>query len=449
MDSKKIEIAKWLLDPDKNQVLPDDLSFLGSRLKELGLLKIYQEIELPLIEILDDMQMSGIKVDVKILEKLSGDLSRQLDLISRSVFKNVDLAGSGFNLNSPKQLSEILFQKLKIDTRGIPRRKTGFYSTDAETLLKIKDRHPIIPLLLEYRELFKIKSTYAEPLLFLMAKDGRVHTTFLQTGTATGRLSSQNPNLQNIPIFSEWGKKLRRAFVAEKGFSLASFDYSQIELRILASVAEDRKMIEAFEKDMDIHVLTAANVYNVDISKVTSEMRRFAKTLNFGIIYGMGPEAFARASGLSREEAEIFISEYFNDFHSIKSWQQKIIEEARKSGYVENLNGRKRFLPNLNSPNRRLSAAAERMAINMPIQGLAADVIKIAMFKVTELLKNNNWRPKQARLLLSIHDELIFEIRDDILKQATSLIKKEMESAYALKVSLKVDFAYGKNWSEL
>ncbi|MEK7191942.1 MAG: DNA polymerase [Patescibacteria group bacterium] len=445
-DRKKIELAKWILDPDKAQQLPDDLGLLEKKIGELGLDKIYREIELPLAPILEDMKKIGIKADARILDKLSKELNKEIVELEKKIY---GLAGLPFNLNSPKQLSEILFEKLKIDSAGIPRRKTGAFSTDVEALTKIKDRHLIVAPILDYRELFKIKSTYIDPLRELIGRDGRIHTTFIQTGTSTGRLSSQNPNLQNIPILSEWGKKLREAFVAEQGFSFAALDYSQIELRVLASVAQDEKMIEAFKNDLDIHKMTASNVFNIPVEKVTPEMRQLAKTLNFGVIYGMGPDAFARTSGLNRAEASKFIKEYFSDFADIKRWQEKTINMARQTGYVETLNGRKRWLANIMSPNRRLAAEAERMAINMPIQGLAADIIKIAMIKTMEILKQKNWHMKKIRLLLSIHDELLFEIEDDILKQAADLIKKEMEGAYTLAIPIKVNLAIGKNWANV
>ncbi|OGY65703.1 MAG: hypothetical protein A3A16_03750 [Candidatus Harrisonbacteria bacterium RIFCSPLOWO2_01_FULL_44_18] len=447
LESQKIEIAKWLLNPDKQQKLPDEWNQLKERLKKEGLEKIFHEIELPLAPILEEMEKIGIKVDLEILERLSKKMAKELDALVKIIYKK---AGAVFNLNSPKQLSEILFEKLKIDTAGVPKTKTGIRSTDAAALEKIKN-HPIVDLILQYRELFKIRSTYVEPLKKLAGLDAkhRIHTQFLQTGTVTGRLASQNPNLQNIPILSKWGTELRKAFVAESGYTLASFDYSQIELRVLASVAGDPKMIEAFQNDLDIHILTASQVFNVDTKEVSKDQRRFAKTLNFGIIYGMGPDAFARNTGLTREEAENFISEYFNDFLEVKRWQEKIIDKTRRLGYVENLNGRKRWLPEIISMNQRIAREAERAAINMPIQGLAADIIKLAMIKIARKLKEKNWWNDKTRLLLSIHDELLFEISNDILKEAIALIKNEMESAYKLAIPLKVEAAYGENWAEL
>lgn len=445
-DEKKIELARWLLDPDGQKALPKNLSLLEHHLKEESVYDIYKNIELPLVEILEDMREAGIKVDVKYLDELGKELRRELDGLVKKIYK---LAGGEFNINSPKQLSEILFQKLKINSEGILKRKTGAFATDVETLLALKDRHPIIEPMLKYREIFKVKSTYVEPLGELADKKGRIHTTFVQTGAATGRFSSRDPNLQNIPIIGELGKKVRRAFVAEKGFSLAAFDYSQIELRVLATVSKDPAMIEAFEKDLDIHKLTASKVFNVPLEKVTLEMRSAAKTLNFGVSYGMGPMAFAKQSGLGVNEARKFIEEYYSDFVSVKKWQQETIAAARKNGYVANLNGRKRWLPNINWPGRRYASEAERAAINMPIQGLAADIIKIAMVRVADLLKKKGWYGEKVRMLLTIHDELIFEVKDDILKEVVPLLKTEMEDAYKLAVPLKVDNAVGKDWSEI
>ncbi|KKU77336.1 MAG: polymerase protein, partial [Candidatus Giovannonibacteria bacterium GW2011_GWB1_47_6b] len=317
---KKIELARWLLNPDHPSAGEASLSTLEKQLRELGLYKVYSEIELPLVEILDAMQTIGVKVDLNYLARLSKEMDGEIAGLVKNIYK---LAGGVVNLNSPKQLSKLLFEKLKISDKGIRKTKTGLRSTDVETLALIRKSHKIVEPILKYREIFKLKSTYVEPLRELADKNGRIHTTFVQTGTGTGRLSSQNPNIQNIPITSEWGKKIRAAFVAEAGYKIAAFDYSQIELRVLASVSGDKKMIEAFKKDMDIHRLTASQVYNVPAEKVTPEMRHVAKTLNFGVAYGMGPNAFAQVSGLSVEEARKFIKEYYNDFYEVKLWQEK------------------------------------------------------------------------------------------------------------------------------
>ncbi len=441
---KKIEIASWLLDPDKQQTLPDDLPALEKQLKELGLYKLYEEVELPLVPILESMNKIGVKVDVPYLAKLSKSLDTEISSLVKKIYKQAD---GEFNLNSPKQMGEVLFDRMGISGEGLKKTKTGQRSTDAETLEILSDRHPIVKDILHYREIFKIKSTYVGPLAELADKNGRVHTTLVQTGAATGRFSSKDPNLQNIPISGEWGKQIRRVFISEKGYQIASFDYSQIELRVLATVSKDPKMIDAFKQDLDIHKLTAAQIYGVPLEKVTSEMRSAAKTLNFGVSYGMGAMAFSKQSGLSFAEAKKFIDDYFAKFSNVKKWQEETIFVAKENKYVTNLNGRRRWLPGINWPNRRFAAESERVAINMPIQGLAADIIKLAMIKVDNLIKKNKWGDK-VRLLLSIHDELLLEIADDILKEAVPLIHKEMEGAYKLAVPLKVDSSTGKNWGE-
>ncbi len=323
-EAKKIELAQFLLDPDNppsreaSDGRADELSALEQRLQRANLMKVYREIELPLVSVLEEMHEVGIKVDPDYLKALSKDLEKEIIKLVKEIYKQ---AGGEFNLNSPKQLSGILFEKLKINPEGIPKKKTGAFSTDAETLNFIKDRHPIVPPMLRYRELYKLQSTYVMPLQELVAKDGRIHTSFIQTGAATGRLSSQNPNLQNIPVSTEWGKKIRGAFIADKGNGLVSLDYSQIELRVLASVAADKEMIAAFKEGLDIHKVTASKVFDTPLEKVTKEMRNLAKTLNFGVIYGTGPNAFCQTSGIPLAEAKRFIAEYFADFSSIKHWQ--------------------------------------------------------------------------------------------------------------------------------
>ncbi len=445
-EAKKIEVAQWFLYPDRKMGMPLDWPTLEKNLRLANLGKIFDEIELPLVSVLEEMHEVGIKVDFDYLKKLSKDLDTEITKLVKEIYEQ---AGEELNLNSPKQLSGLLFEKLGINPEGIPRKKTGAYSTDAETLNLIKDRHPIVAPMLKYRELYKLQSTYVLPLQELTAKDGRIHTTFVQTGTGTGRLSSKDPNLQNIPTTTEWGKKIRGAFIAEKENSLISLDYSQIELRVLASVAGDPAMIEAFKKGTDIHKLTASNVFNVPLEKVTSEMRSLAKTLNFGVIYGMGPNAFAQTGNISVEEAKKFIAEYFSDFASVKGWQEDMIRRAKKDKFVENLNGRRRLVPGITHPNRRFSSEAERVVTNMPIQGLAADIIKLAMIKCDDLIHRKKWQNK-VRLLLSIHDELIFEVDDKMVEEVLPEIKKVMEGAYKLQsVELKVDSAVSKSWSGL
>lgn len=461
-----IGVAYWLLNPDEEGYSPESLSrkylhreyngsredlnelykFAGDKLKEYKLEKLFYETEMPLMEVLADMEILGIKLDINYLKKLEEELGKRINDLVEMIYKE---AGESFNINSPKQLSHILFNKLKIDANRIRKTKGGSISTDIETLSVIKDLHPIAEHLISYREFFKLQSTYVVPLRELVDNNGRVHTTYIQTGTSTGRLSSQNPNLQNIPIEGEWASELRKAFIAEKGYKLAVFDYSQIELRILASVSGDPKMMEAFNNDLDIHKMTAANVFNTLLGNVTPAMRRMAKTLNFGVIYGMGANAFAQTSGLSVVEARKFIQEYFSDFKKIKDWQEEVKAQARACGYVTNLNGRRRWFLEAVSTLQRQAAEAERAAINFPVQGLAADIIKMAMLKISEELKKEKWWGNKARLLLTIHDELLFEIDEGIIKKAVKLISHLMESVYELEVPIKVSVKTGENWGEL
>ncbi|MDO8429993.1 MAG: DNA polymerase [bacterium] len=454
-------VAFWLINPDEEEYTSEYLSkkffhkerasneelykFAQKKLKEYKLEKLFYDVEMPLAEVLADMEIRGIKSKVQSLKSLDKDLGGQLQKLTKAIYKE---AGKTFNINSPKQLGQILFQSLKIDITGVKKTRGGAISTDIGTLMTIQNRHPIVKYLLEYRELFKLQSTYVRPLQDLIDKDARVHTTYIQTGTSTGRLSSQNPNLQNIPTGSDWATKLRQTFISEKGYQLASFDYSQIELRVLASLSGDPKMIEAFNNDLDIHKLTAANVFNVPLEKVTPEMRRLAKTLNFGVVYGMGAIAFSKTSGLNFSEAKKFIEEYFNDFKKIKEWQEEIKSQARTHGYVTNLNGRRRWLLEATSTFRGEAAEAERAAINMPVQGLAADIIKMAMVKIAEEIKKRKWEDK-VRMLLTIHDELIFEMSDDIIKEATKLIQRLMEGVYEIEVPIRVNVKIGKNWGDL
>lgn len=400
--------------------------------------KIANEMEIPLTPILKEMENWGIKVSLKKLGEIEKTLSDELNQLTKEIHKE---AGTVFNINSPKQLLEILKEKFQL--------KITSTNYDKLVSLKSKIRTPgvlkFIDLILKYRELFKLKSTYIEPLTELAKAntESRIHPTFVQLKAATGRITCENPNLQNVP------ENIRSVFIAEKGFKLASFDYSQIELRILASVTGDKKMIEAFEKNMDIHQITASNIFNVPPESVDNKMRRLAKTLNFGIAYGMGPRSLAQQSGLSVEEAKKFIREYFADFSSIKKWQEQVILKAQQDGFVENLNGRIRPLPEITSFNQRFRSEAERMAINFPIQSLAADIIKLAMIKTKEKLAEAGFWGTKAKMLLTIHDELVFEIKDDVdLKKIVDLIDATMESSYKIKVPLNVNAKVGENWGE-
>ena len=443
-EEQKIKIAQWLLNPDQeNYEAPANLAVLERALKKFGVWKVYEEIELPLIPILEEMHGVGIKADREWLLRESKNSAKELAALEKDIYRKI---GKRFNLNSPQQLGEILFgappEGLGIAAGKRARTKTGGYATDAAALETIRGAHPAVPRILRYRKIFKLRSTYLEPLHALTGKDGRVHTTYLQTVTGTGRLSSENPNLQNVP------PEIKPAFVAEKGFLLAAFDYSQIELRVLASVSGDESMLAAFHKGEDIHALTAAQIYGVSRERVTQEMRQVAKTLNFGIIYGMGSAAFAAVAGITREEAQNFIDEYFVRFSGVRRWQEKVLREARATGMVTNQNNRRRLVPAIVSPNRRFAAEAERKAFNFPIQSVAADIIKLAMIRVRELVRRKKWDAR-CRMLLTIHDELLFEAENGMIREAREEIVGAMEAAYPLKVPLVVNASSGARWSEL
>jgi len=404
----------------------------GHRLEADASAETIQKIEKPLIPVLRQMEMWGIKVDLEKLKEMNLDVNKKIDELVKKIYR--ETGGEIFNINSPKQLTKILHEKFSINLK----------STNAQKLETLKEKPEIINLILKYRELFKLKSTYIEPLAKLIKNDGRIHTTFIQFGAATGRLTSENPNLQNIPEI------IRPVFVAEKNHKFAAFDYSQIELRILATLTDDPKMLEFFKRGEDIHTMTASQIFNVPPDNVVPQMRRVAKTLNFGIIYGMGVRKFSQESGLSQNEAKKFIAEYFKNFSTIKKWHQDVITQARINGFVENLNGRKRNLPGINSLNPRERSESERMAINFPIQSLAADIIKLAMVKTKEKLEEMKVWGTDVKMLLSIHDELIFEIKEtEELNKIAEAIKKTMESVYKLKIPLKVNVKIGDTWGEL
>lgn len=446
-DLSKIVFRELGLRIEAEQVLFlkiwDLKSKLEQKLKENELNFIFEKIEMPLIGVLAEIERAGVKIDVSVLKTISEEVAGRISNYEKKIY---NLAGGEFNVNSPAQLSQILFEKLKVPTKGLRKTPGGVISTQASELLKIKDQ-PIVALILEYRELAKLKNTYLDALPVLVnPKTGRLHTTFIQTGTATGRLASERPNLQNIPIRSALGKKIRSAFVAEGGWSLVAFDYSQIELRIIASVAGDKKMIEAFKAGKDIHRLTAAEVNDIDESKVSDELRRQAKALNFGVIYGMSAKSFAETAGISQEQAERFIEEYFNDFSGIKNYIDEAKQKAVRDGYVKTLLGRRRYLPEINSPNWQVRQAAERMAVNMPIQGLAADIIKLAMIEIfNQILAKESG----VKMILQVHDELVFEMKNDKIKELAPKIKKIMEEAYVLEVPFEVETRQGKKWGEL
>ncbi|MBI2063751.1 MAG: DNA polymerase I [Candidatus Yanofskybacteria bacterium] len=418
---------------------------LWENIKSADLIKVFEDIEMPLVPVLAEMELYGIKINTKALAELLKSTNKELAKLETKIY---ELAGGEFNINSPQQLGEILYAKLGIKGRV---RKTGggALSTAAPELEKIREEHPIIDFILQYRELQKLKTTYIEPFPQLVDRsDGRLHTTYNQTGTGTGRLSSENPNLQNIPIKTELGREFRRAFIAEDGCQLVSFDYSQLELRVVAHIAKDEKMIEVFRRGEDIHTATAAEIFEVTLEQVTKEMRRQAKTLNFGIIYGMGPLGFARSAGVSTLRAREFITKYFADFSGVAKYMEEMKAKAHEIGYVETIFGRRRRLLDIQSTMPQLQAQAERAAINHPVQGTAADLMKLSMIGVSEFI-HKNLDDKQARLLLQVHDELVFEIKTDLVQKLAKTFKQIMESVYRLDVPLIVDVKFGQNWQDM
>lgn len=405
---------------------------LEKQFTDQGNKEVYETIEKPLIPVLADMQKWGIKIDVPMLAELLKKTNTELSKLESKIYK---LAGEEFNINSPGQLGTIIYDKLGLGEK-IKKTKGGARSTAAPELEKLSEENPIIDLVLQYRELQKLKNTYIEPFPSLVAPDGRIHTTYDQAGAATGRLSSRDPNLQNIPIRTELGQEFRKAFISENGFELVSLDYSQIELRIIAHIAKDEKMIAAFRDGEDIHTRTA------ELIGIT---RREAKALNFGIIYGMGTMGFVRATGLDRTKARAFIDAYLKEFSGVAAYMERTKQEAHDRGYVETLFGRRRAIPELHSGMPQVQAAGERMAINMPIQGTAADLIKLAMVKIYDEIKGND----DVRMLLQVHDELVFEIKKDLVASTAPKLQKIMETVYKFDVPIVVDVKAGPNWADM
>lgn len=404
--------------------------------------KLLKEIEMPLMGVLTEMEVEGIRVDAEVLKEQSEKISKEIQSIEKKIY---EYSGEEFNLNSPKQLGEILFDKLKLDSKA-KKTKTGQYKTGEEILVKLKDRHEIIEKILDYRQLQKLSSTYVDALpKEINPETGRIHTTFVQTTAATGRLASTNPNLQNIPIRSEQGRQIRKAFVArDQNHVLMSADYSQIELRVIAELSQDPKMLESFKKGEDIHRATAARVFNVTQEEVTREQRDQAKTVNFGIIYGVSAFGLAEQTGLSRSEARQLIDTYYETYPVLKNYIENQIHLAREQGFVETILGRRRYLKDINSRNAIVKGHAERNAINAPIQGSAADIIKIAMINLHEKLQKDF----KTKMLLQVHDELIFDVPKTELEPVQKLIKETMESAVKLSIPLIVDIGVGENWLE-
>lgn len=404
---------------------------------------LFYKLEMPLVEVLKEMEQEGIAIDVPALKDYSAELDTTLIQLEKDIRES---AGLDFNIDSPKQLGDVLFEHLKISSKA-KKTKTGQYATSEDILQKHEHDHPIIPMILEYRQLRKLKSTYVDPLPTMCDRvDGRIHTNFMQTVTATGRLSSNNPNLQNIPIRSAKGREIRRAFVARSNeYKLMAVDYSQIELRIIAALSGDQNMIEAFRNGLDIHAATAAKVFHVDIKDVTRDQRSAAKAVNFGIIYGQSAFGLAQNLSISRTEAKSIIDSYFEQYGTIKTYMDKVIAQAREEGYVETIMKRRRYLPDINSANAVVRGFAERNAINAPIQGSAADIIKMAMVAVHKQMEKENVK---SRMILQVHDELVFDVHvsEEMLMQV--LVKEAMENAVDLVVPMEVELKLAQNWLE-
>ncbi|MBP7822247.1 MAG: DNA polymerase I [Candidatus Moranbacteria bacterium] len=411
---------------------------------------VFETIEMPLIPILAEMEESGIRLNTEKFRALSVELSLEITGLEQEIYK---YAGREFNINSPKQLAEILFVELKIPTVGVKKTKTGI-STASPELIKLKAEYPIAGLIEQYRELFKLKTTYLDALPLLVDSKSRLHTTFHQAVAATGRLSSSNPNLQNIPARNAWSEKIRGAFEVEEGHLFVGSDYSQIELRVMAHLSDDPALVEAFRKGEDVHRTTGAVVFKVAPELVTNDMRRQAKVFNFGLMYGMGAFGLAQAAEIGQKEAGEFIKAYFAKFPKVAEFMESMKVSAREKGFVETELGRRRAVPEIRSENVMVARSGERMAINMPVQGLAADIMKLSMLAAEKLVKeyNSDVNPDEAlrvKMLLQVHDELIFEVKESVAERFAKDLKQVMENAYTLKVPLIVETSIGKNWGEI
>lgn len=416
---------------------------LAPELTQRAVDKVFNEVEIPLIHVLADMEMEGVKVDVAFLQEYSRQLATDSARIENEIY---ELAGQRFNIGSPRQVGEILFDKLKLNDQA-KTTKTGQYQTDEETLLGLATAHPVVQRILDFRQLQKLKSTYVDALPTMVnPHTGRVHTSFNQAVAATGRLSSNNPNLQNIPIRTELGREVRKAFVPrDENHLLLSCDYSQIELRVIASISGDEAMMEAFNRNVDIHTATAAKVFGVELDQVDKEMRRRAKTVNFGIIYGISAFGLSQRIGIPRKEAKDIIDSYFREFPGIRDYMDQTLESARRNEYVETLLGRRRYIRDINSRNMTVRGFAERNAINAPIQGSAADMIKLAMIRIREILDPKVYK---TRMILQVHDELLFDVPKDELATVEPILRKAMEEALPLRVPVLVESGQGNNWLE-
>ncbi len=417
--------------------LPALCDVLKEKLAEFSQLDLLKNIEIPLANVLANMESVGFKVDKGEIENYGQMLGGKISALQEEIY---DCVGDRFNINSPKQLGAALFEKLGLP--GAKKTKSG-YSTSADVLEAIRDVHPAIDMILEYRTLSKLKSTYCDSLAKVADENGRIHSIFNQTETRTGRISSLEPNLQNIPVRTEVGRELRRFFIADEGCTLIDADYSQIELRVLAHIADDKEMINAFKNNIDVHSVTASQVFGLPVDMVNSTMRSRAKAVNFGIVYGIGAFSLAKDIGVSRKEADSYIKAYLAHYSGVDAYMKNIVEKAKNMGFVGTMFGRRRYLPELTASNRNLRAFGERVARNMPIQGTAADIIKIAMIRVFDRLKAENMK---SRLILQVHDELIVEAPDEEAEKAAQILKEEMENAVELKVPLTAESNIGKTW---
>lgn len=434
------EDAAALPLPSKAILMSQLKDILLKELKDNNVYKLFEEVEMPLTKVLYKMEDAGIKIDTKILAELSKKYNIELEKLEKEIYA---MAGEEFNIGSPKQLQEILFTKLGLTQEK--KNKTGF-STDAKVLASLANAHPIADKLLQYRQYAKLISTYLDALPKLVSpKTGRIHTEFNQIKAATGRLSSINPNVQNIPIRTEEGRDIRKAFIAQEGYVLLSADYSQIELRLLAHFSQDPSLMKAFTTDGDIHAYTASLIFHKNQSEVTSQERRMAKTVNFGVIYGMGPFRLAGDLKITRNEAKEFIDKYFETYGHVKAFMSGLEEEAMKEGFLTTVLGRRRYFAEINSKNRVVQEAAKREAINYPLQGSAADIIKVAMINIDQELTK---RKLKSRQLLQVHDELLIEVKREECEEVTHMVKHEMENAVKLNVPVRVDVGVGKNWLE-
>lgn len=461
-DLGKTTLALWLVNSTiTNPQMEDVINFADSgdyerakkaiftELDKRNLRKVYDNIEMPLIPVIKKMEERGIKIDKELLANLSKTYHTELSKLEKKIH---EFAGVEFNINSPKQLGEILFDKLQLTAKNMKKTSGGARSTRESELEKLRDLHPIVPLLFEYRELQKLLSTYIDAIPPLLDSNNRLHTNFISSGSTTGRMASVNPGLQNIPVKTELGKAIRGAFIAEQGFKLCSFDYSQMELRIAAFLSDDEKLLDIFRKGEDVHTSVASFVFKVPHAEVTSDMRRQAKVINFGIIYGMGVMALKQNLGTSRDEAQKFLNDYFETFSTLANYLNNVKAETERRGYTETFFGRRRYFEGINSKIPFIKASAERMAINAPIQGTGADIIKLAMIAIDKYISENKL-DKIIYPLLQVHDELVYEIKQDQAEELSEKIKKIMESVMDLTqtkgVVLKASANIGNNWGEL